>query len=251
MAVLIDYVAAPQERIIRAADMLAAGFVSSDLVWNKVNNYEQVINDGALAAWLVAVDGNLKAQSPPRNFGQLVVGEIYNHASAGQFESLKPKVTLTPAIANSAAETSLLTATYPFPGPMILRRAWRVTASGIVLNTSGAPVDLTIRLKAGSSVICSTGAVTLASDAVGQRVWRAQFDGEINFFLANGQHTTAHLIVDKGNTDPLQQRCGQLLAAVGTDPVSWDVTGQFSVANGNITLTCYTAHIAHSVPGTP
>lgn len=251
MSVQVDYVGGADVRVITAAQLLTAGFVSPDLVWNEGNNHEIVINDATLAAYLVAADQQFKVQSPPRNFGELVVAEIYNHASAGQFESMKPKITTTPAVVNSTAETSLLTEVYQFTSPTVLRRIWQVRASGLVANTSGAPVDVTLRLRANGSLICATKTLTLASDAQGQRVWRAQWDGEINFFLANGQHTTSEFKVDAGATDTLKQGLGQLLAAVGNDPADWDVTAQFSVANANISLTVYSVQIAHSIPGTP
>jgi len=60
----VDYVGKADARIVRSADMAAAGFTSGDLVWNKANNFEILVNDDLLAAWLLMQDAGLVAQNP-------------------------------------------------------------------------------------------------------------------------------------------------------------------------------------------
>lgn len=72
MAQQVDYTGRADVRIIRSADLAAAGFVSPDLVWNKGNNYELLINDNALAAWLLAADTTFQVENPPAIFTDIV-----------------------------------------------------------------------------------------------------------------------------------------------------------------------------------
>lgn len=64
MAQQVDYVGKADVRVVRSADLASQGFISPDLVWNKGNNYELLISDDALAAWLLAADSGFQIQNP-------------------------------------------------------------------------------------------------------------------------------------------------------------------------------------------
>ena len=169
--------------------------------------------------------------------------------SAGFIRSMNPKGTLTPFLANQTTEQSMLNAVFSMPSPTH-ETVVRVTATGLIANTSGGAVTYTFRLRntTNATLLCAN-VVTLANDAVGQRTWRLEIVSEGNIFLADGIESVGHLLVDKGNTDPLQQSMGQGIQAVGSDPQNWDLTCQASVANANATVSVYGAQVMFALPG--
>lgn len=178
------------------------------------------------------------------------VQQLIASQGSGTYRSMGPLPSTLPAISNSSAEISLLAADHQVPR-LVEDAVVRVTAAGLIANTSGGPVTFTVRLRNQTNglLLVPAGPVTLASDALGQRPWRFEAVMEGQFFLATGPHTVGHLWVGAGNTDPLQQAMGQQLQTLGSDPQSWRVTGQLSVASANASVTVYTAQIAFAFPG--
>lgn len=72
MAQQVDYIGNADARIITAAELLASGFVSPDLVWHKGNNFELLISDDLLAAWLLLRDSQLVIENPPTTAQQII-----------------------------------------------------------------------------------------------------------------------------------------------------------------------------------
>lgn len=177
------------------------------------------------------------------------VEQLIAEASAGFIRSMNPKGTLTPFLDNTSAEQSMLNAVFSMP-QTTHEGIFRVTAAGLIANTTGSPVTFTFRLRnmTNSLLLCSC-AVVLASDAIGQRPWQLTIVSEGNVFLADGIESVGHLIVGKGNTDPLQQALGQGIVAIGSDPQDWDLTCQASAANGNAECSVYSAQVMYALPG--
>lgn len=140
--------------------------------------------------------------------------------------------TTIPTVTNTTTETSLLTSTFTTPANFFtVGRTLRVLITGVITNTSTP--TLRIKLKAGSTVLVDSTAVTMTTLSGSARSFTAEVAvlctsvGASGAFDGNGQfryNTTSNALAALELVD-------QAATANTTGSLTWDVTAQWGTAN--------------------
>lgn len=147
--------------------------------------------------------------------------------------------TTIPTVNNTTTETSLLTSTFTTPANFFtVGRTLRVQITGII-NTAVSAPTLRIKLKAGSTVLVESTAVTMTSLGGTARSFTATVAvlctsvGASGAFDGNGQwmYNTA------ANGVSGIELVNQVATANTTGALTWDVTAQWGTANAQNTIS--------------